>query len=266
MSGRATSRRRRCAWPTSTASSARRREPGLALHGRLGRLPRGQGPGARARAVQPRAARADGGPGSCLIPGFAPGSRCRVDCPVGAARARHGAAVQRRLFRASRPGEPRRVPYDKFLYPLDGITDWNRLYGRRGFFQHQSVVPDRRRRRTRSCRSCWSSRRGRGQGSFLVVLKLVRRRAPRPASCRSRARAPPSRSTCPNRGPGHAAPARPDGRGRAEGRRPALSRQGRHHDGRTVPRRLPALARGRILSRPRPLVGLLAARHRRPLA
>jgi FAD/FMN-containing dehydrogenase len=33
------------------------------------------------------------------------------------------------------------VHYDSFFYPLDVLHFWNRLYGRQGFFQHQSLVP-----------------------------------------------------------------------------------------------------------------------------
>jgi decaprenylphospho-beta-D-ribofuranose 2-oxidase len=38
-------------------------------------------------------------------------------------------------------GRTRAVPLAKFLYPLDAIRGWNRIYGKRGFYQFQCVVP-----------------------------------------------------------------------------------------------------------------------------
>jgi FAD/FMN-containing dehydrogenase len=70
-----------------------------------------------------------------------------------------------------------RMLYDRFFYPLDGVNQWNRLYGRRGFFQHQSVIPMGRAYET--TRKLLELTAGYGEGSFLVVLKLLgERRSP----------------------------------------------------------------------------------------
>jgi hypothetical protein len=62
--------------------------------------------------------------------------------------------------------------YDSFFYPLDVISDWNRIYGKNGFIQYQFIIP-------KSCgkegmsevlKAIADSR----QGSFLAVLKLYK--------------------------------------------------------------------------------------------
>ena len=64
---------------------------------------------------------------------------------------------------------PRQAGYQGFFFPLDGVGDWNRLYGPKGLFQHQSVVPEDAARGP--CRRCSTAARRAGQGSFLTVLK-----------------------------------------------------------------------------------------------
>ncbi|MEF2147695.1 FAD-binding oxidoreductase [Luteimonas sp. SHGZ20W] len=59
--------------------------------------------------------------------------------------------------------------YDKYFYPLDGIANWNRMYGPRGFLQHQCVIPPEHSRDAidEILRQIKKS----GSGSFLAVLK-----------------------------------------------------------------------------------------------
>jgi FAD/FMN-containing dehydrogenase len=63
------------------------------------------------------------------------------------------------------------IHYNPYFFPLDGVDRWNRIYGRRGFLQHQCVVPPENahavlseilERFTRS-----------GKASFLAVLKKL---------------------------------------------------------------------------------------------
>ena len=63
----------------------------------------------------------------------------------------------------------RRTPYQGFFFPLDGVRDWNRLYGPRGLYQHQSIVPEHNAREAITELLAVADRAG--QGSFLTVLK-----------------------------------------------------------------------------------------------
>ena len=72
-------------------------------------------------------------------------------------------------FRQPLAEGPRRVDYRPFFYPLDGIEEWNRIYGPRGFFQFQCVLPPEGARASLPRLLEVIARDG--SGSFLAVLK-----------------------------------------------------------------------------------------------
>jgi FAD/FMN-containing dehydrogenase len=63
----------------------------------------------------------------------------------------------------------RRQHYASFFYPLDAVRNWNRLYGARGMFQFQCVIP--RERERDGVGTLLNVIASSGQASFLAVLK-----------------------------------------------------------------------------------------------
>jgi FAD/FMN-containing dehydrogenase len=59
--------------------------------------------------------------------------------------------------------------YEPFSYPLDALQHWNRMYGPRGFYQYQCVVP--RANARDAIAALLDGIRHAGAGSFLAVLK-----------------------------------------------------------------------------------------------
>jgi len=74
--------------------------------------------------------------------------------------------VYRSHFRPSRAGF---VSPDKYFYPLDSISHWNRGYGKRGVTQHQSVIPWESGRE--GIRAMIETLALAGTASFLTVVK-----------------------------------------------------------------------------------------------
>lgn len=59
-----------------------------------------------------------------------------------------------------------------YFYPLDSLLNWNRIYGRQGFFQHQSVIPiSSDYSHLKTIRKMLNTIANSGNASFLVVLK-----------------------------------------------------------------------------------------------
>ena len=65
--------------------------------------------------------------------------------------------------------EPKLTAPNLFFFPLDAVRNWNRLYGPKGLFQHQSVIPEDVARHVIPL--MLEATRAAKQASFLTVLK-----------------------------------------------------------------------------------------------
>lgn len=76
------------------------------------------------------------------------------------------------LYYARQRAQRREVvwSYEPFFYPLDGISNWNRMYGPRGFYQYQCALPlaDASSALAEMMKRISTS----GEASFLAVLKM----------------------------------------------------------------------------------------------
>lgn len=98
--------------------------------------------------------------------------RVPIDLPDFALNALAVRAFNQLYFeRVPAGGTEQRVAYRDFLFPLDAIRDWNRIYGKRGFHQFQCVVPFASGERALAGMLALTSKSG--QGSFLAVIKAM---------------------------------------------------------------------------------------------
>ena len=124
------------------------------------------------------AARDDLAKGALPFPASRTGRlRVPVDLPSWTLNRLSVTAFNELYFRrgARHGGETTLVPWDRYFFPLDAIGDWNRIYGRRGFVQHQCVIPDAAAEDVLG--ELLKRMAARGTGSFLAVLKHLRQGA-----------------------------------------------------------------------------------------
>jgi FAD/FMN-containing dehydrogenase len=96
-----------------------------------------------------------------------------LDFPGWALNRASVSAFNEAYFRAGarKAGAPHLVHWQPYFFPLDGINQWNRLYGRKGFLQHQCVIPDAAALSVLG--EILERFAGSGKGSFLAVLKKL---------------------------------------------------------------------------------------------
>jgi hypothetical protein len=106
---------------------------------------------------------------SCASHARGSGVRVPFDPPVSLVGALTLRAFNWLYYHRPQPKQRHRVHYEQLFYPLDGVLEWNRIYGPRGFFQFQCVVPPAASRAA-LCKVLDLIVQHRA-GSFLAVLK-----------------------------------------------------------------------------------------------
>lgn len=97
--------------------------------------------------------------------------RMPVDLPSGVLGRRTVGLFNALYHRRNVRSEPFTVDYLRYFYPLDGLDDWNRLYGRPGFIQYQFVVPEEGGRK--ALKRALVTLDAAGVPAFLAVLKKL---------------------------------------------------------------------------------------------
>ena len=72
------------------------------------------------------------------------------------------------------------VSYESFFYPLDRVSGWNRIYGKRGFIQYQALFPEKTAEA--GIRAVLETVSSHGAASFLAVIKRCGEANPAPLS------------------------------------------------------------------------------------
>jgi decaprenylphospho-beta-D-ribofuranose 2-oxidase len=120
------------------------------------------------------AAAGDLADGAAAFPGGKnPGLAVPVDLPSVALNRHSIRAFNEFYYRmgARRAGGSHVVSLYPYFFPLDSIADWNRIYGKRGFLQHQCVIPQAGARAVLG--EILGRVAARGDASFLAVLKKL---------------------------------------------------------------------------------------------
>lgn len=117
--------------------------------------------------------------GDPLSPPRRPRKSVPCHLPAGALN-RWSVAAFNKLYYAAHRDSTRLVDYDRFFYPLDAVSRWNRIYGKRGFVQYQILLP--RETSRAGLASLLERLAASRRASFLAVLKSSGAASPAPLS------------------------------------------------------------------------------------